>query len=143
MATKDGKPVGGRSGMTQVEVSQPHTRSPRPLPQINACWVEAVRKENKGRVLKEEFDFNPKNRKCNIFFSDVLSTIAGCPLPRVVTEITSFLSFVVIAITQKPTQCDPRAAATQSSGDNEEDLRILQEKLESLKRQPKKKYNYP
>ena len=48
MADK-GKAPAGRAGMTQVE--------------INACWVEAVRKENKGRVLNENFDFNPKNCK--------------------------------------------------------------------------------
>ena len=29
--------------------------------EINACWREALKKENHGRVLKTDFDFNPKN----------------------------------------------------------------------------------
>ena len=29
--------------------------------EINACWVEAIKREQKGRVLYENFDFNPKN----------------------------------------------------------------------------------
>ena len=29
--------------------------------EINACWREAMKKENHGRVLKQDFDFNPKN----------------------------------------------------------------------------------
>lgn len=33
------------------------------LTQINACWVEAIKSEMKGRKLNENFDFNPKNRK--------------------------------------------------------------------------------
>ena len=40
------KPGGSRKNMNQVEV--------------NAQWEEAVRKENRGRILKEAFDFNPK-----------------------------------------------------------------------------------
>mmetsp|Transcript_18944 Transcript_18944/g.25667 ORF Transcript_18944/g.25667 Transcript_18944/m.25667 type:complete len:158 (+) Transcript_18944:44-517(+) len=97
MAEKPGKPA-GRAGMTQVE--------------INACWVEAVRKENKGRILNENFDFNPKN---------------------------------LIAITQKPTQVNPSAAtaAQETAGDAEAELKVLQDKLESLKKAPKKKFNYP
>eukprot|EP00347_Sterkiella_histriomuscorum_P020511 403337519 len=27
----------------------------------NACWVEAIKNESKGRLLNENFDFNPKN----------------------------------------------------------------------------------
>ena len=40
---------------------------------------------------------------------------------------------------------DPRTqgAAAVSTGDAEEDLRLLQQKLEALKREPKKKFNYP
>ena len=58
-----------------------------------------------------------------------------------------FLS-LVIAITQKPTQVDPRNDATKLSAasggaDAEQELKVLQAKLESLKRQPKKKFNYP
>ena len=49
---------------------------------------------------------------------------------------------LVIAITQKPTQVDPRVAATVGN-DPDEDLQLLQAKLESLKRAPKKKFNYP
>ena len=41
------KPGGTRQNLNQVE--------------INAQWEEAVRKENKGRILNENFDFNPKN----------------------------------------------------------------------------------
>uniref|UniRef100_A0A7S3CKS0 Uncharacterized protein n=1 Tax=Strombidium rassoulzadegani TaxID=1082188 RepID=A0A7S3CKS0_9SPIT len=40
------KPSGSRKNMNQVE--------------INAQWEEAVKKENRGRVLNEHFDFNPK-----------------------------------------------------------------------------------
>ena len=50
----------------------------------------------------------------------------------------------MIAITQKPTQVRPDAAATtQAEAGSEEELKVLQDKLESLKRQPKKKFNYP
>ena len=48
----------------------------------------------------------------------------------------------MIAITQKPTQTDPRQEV-QVTGDAEAELAALQAKLESLKRQPKKKFNYP
>ena len=41
------KPSGTRKNLNQVEV--------------NAQWEEAVRKEMKGIVLNEKFDFNPKN----------------------------------------------------------------------------------
>ena len=41
------KPSGTRKNMNQVE--------------INAQWEEAVKKENRGRILNENFDFNPKN----------------------------------------------------------------------------------
>ena len=50
----------------------------------------------------------------------------------------------MIAITNKPTQNDPTQDMTKTmGGDSEADLKILQEKLESLKRNPKKKFNYP
>eukprot|EP00343_Euplotes_focardii_P002477 CAMPEP_0205806780 /NCGR_PEP_ID=MMETSP0205-20121125/10417_1 /ASSEMBLY_ACC=CAM_ASM_000278 /TAXON_ID=36767 /ORGANISM="Euplotes focardii, Strain TN1" /LENGTH=140 /DNA_ID=CAMNT_0053080167 /DNA_START=55 /DNA_END=477 /DNA_ORIENTATION=+ len=29
--------------------------------EVNACWVEAINKENKNRTLKEDFSLNPKN----------------------------------------------------------------------------------
>ena len=29
--------------------------------EINACWIESIKKESKGRQLNEKFDFNPKN----------------------------------------------------------------------------------
>ena len=45
MATE--KPTGSRKNMNQVEV--------------NAQWEEAVKKESRGRILNENFDFNPKN----------------------------------------------------------------------------------
>ena len=53
--------------------------------------------------------------------------------------------FIVIAITQKPTQVDPRQSATAERNpiDAEEELKVLHQKLESLKRIPKKKFNYP
>lgn len=35
------------------------------------------------------------------------------------------------------------AATTQADAGAEEELKVLQDKLESLKRQPKKKFNYP
>ena len=41
------KPAGSRKNMNQVEV--------------NALWREAVKKESRGRILNENFDFNPKN----------------------------------------------------------------------------------
>ena len=41
------EPAGARKNLNQVEV--------------NAQWEEAVRKEGRGRILKEDFDFNPKN----------------------------------------------------------------------------------
>ena len=90
--------------------------------QINACWVEAVRKENKGRILKENFDFNPKNRKWR------------CEL--------TVVTLLVIAITEKPTSVNPHVEAA-TTGDAAEDLRVLKDKLDSLKRVPKKKFNYP
>ena len=46
MASPD-KPTGSRKNMNQVE--------------LNAQWEESVRKEMRGRVLNENFDFNPKN----------------------------------------------------------------------------------
>ena len=45
--SKDGKVAGSRQKMNAVE--------------INACWVEAIKKENKNRTLKEDFSLNPKN----------------------------------------------------------------------------------
>ena len=45
--TSPEKPGGSRKNMNQVE--------------LNAQWEESVRKENRGRVLNENFDFNPKN----------------------------------------------------------------------------------
>ena len=58
------------------------------------------------------------------------------------------VSCIVIAITQKPTQVDPRIDGTKLSAasggeDAEQQLKVLQAKLESLKREPKKKFNYP
>src|SRR5258708_2960248 len=29
--------------------------------EVNACWVESIKKESKNRILYENFDFNPKN----------------------------------------------------------------------------------
>ena len=52
----------------------------------------------------------------------------------------------MIAITQKPTQVSPAilAAASEAIRDNnDQDLKVLQQKLESLKQIPKKKFNYP
>ena len=49
----------------------------------------------------------------------------------------------MIAITQKPTQVDPRVDATTAVADAGEELKQLQDKLEQLKKQPKKKFNYP
>ena len=40
------EPKGGRKNLNQVEV--------------NAQWEEACKREQRGRVLKEDFDFNPK-----------------------------------------------------------------------------------
>ncbi|CAI2382432.1 unnamed protein product [Moneuplotes crassus] len=45
--SKQEKMAGSRQKMNAVEV--------------NACWVEAINKENKNRVLKEDFSLNPKN----------------------------------------------------------------------------------
>ena len=52
------KPAGSRKNLNQVE--------------INAQWNEAVKKEMRGRVLNENFDFNPKNL---IVISDKPTTI--------------------------------------------------------------------
>ena len=41
------KPAGSKKNMNQVET--------------NALWREAVMKESRGRILNENFDFNPKN----------------------------------------------------------------------------------
>ena len=41
------KPSGSLKNMNQVE--------------LNAQWEESVKKESRGRVLNEKFDFNPKN----------------------------------------------------------------------------------
>ena len=47
MASKD-KPAGGsRKNQNEVET--------------NAQWREAVTKESRGRILNENFDFNPKH----------------------------------------------------------------------------------
>ena len=45
--TSPEKPGGSRKNMNQVE--------------LNAQWEESVKKEMRGRVLNEKFDFNPKN----------------------------------------------------------------------------------
>ena len=45
--TSPEKPAGSRKNMNQVE--------------LNSQWKESVRKEMRGRVLNENFDFNPKN----------------------------------------------------------------------------------
>ena len=45
--SKEAKIAGSRQKMNAVE--------------INACWVEAIKKENKNRTLKEDFSLNPKN----------------------------------------------------------------------------------
>ena len=42
-----GDKFAGKKNLNQVE--------------INAQWEEAVKKENRGRILNENFDFNPKN----------------------------------------------------------------------------------
>ena len=42
-----GDKFGGKKNLNQVE--------------INAQWEEAVKKESRGRILNENFDFNPKN----------------------------------------------------------------------------------
>ena len=44
---KNEKIAGSRQKMNAVE--------------INACWVEAIKNENRDRVLKEDFSLNPKN----------------------------------------------------------------------------------
>ena len=50
----------------------------------------------------------------------------------------------MITITQKPTQVNPHAAQQAAApGDAEAELKVLQDKLESMKRVPKKKFNYP
>ena len=45
--SKEAQNAGSRQKMNAVEV--------------NACWVEAIKKENKNRTLKEDFSLNPKN----------------------------------------------------------------------------------
>ena len=45
MASAPEKPSGSRKNMNQVE--------------LNAQWEESVKKESRGRVLNEVFDFNP------------------------------------------------------------------------------------
>ena len=69
------------------------------LNQINACWVEAVRKENKGRILKEDFDFNPKHRKFIFIY-----------MPNRYESFLTISHFIVIAITEKPTRVGGAAA---------------------------------
>ena len=50
----------------------------------------------------------------------------------------------MIAITQKPTQVNPMSASQpESAAEAEAELKVLQDKLESMKRVPKKKFNYP
>ena len=99
-----------------------------------------MRKESKGRILNEQFDFNPKNRKCHI-----LLIINHCPKRKYHNRLSVLFSIIkVIAITPKPTQVRPdQAAATSTEAGAEEELKVLQDKLETLKRQPKKKFNYP
>lgn len=58
---------GQRRQMNAVEVRN-RILSYKSQLQINACWVEAIKNESKGRILNENFDFNPKNRK-SIFIS--------------------------------------------------------------------------
>ena len=47
MASPAEKPAGSKRNLNQVE--------------LNAQWEESVRKEKRGRILNENFDFNPKN----------------------------------------------------------------------------------
>ena len=56
-----------------------------------------------------------------------------------------FYFAIVIAITQKPTQVDPRQGATLENNpiDAEEELKMLHTKLDALKSKPKKKFSYP
>ena len=42
-----GEAAANRKNLNQVE--------------LNAQWEESCRKENRGRILNENFDFNPKN----------------------------------------------------------------------------------
>ena len=90
---------GSRRNMNQVE--------------INAQWEEAVKRESRGRVLKEHFDFNPK--KLNV-------------------------------ITEKPTnlnRLNMMAAELKDTHGDDEDSKLLKQKLAVLTNVPKKKYPYP
>ena len=73
-----------------------------------------MKRESRGRVLKEHFDFNPK--KLNV-------------------------------ITEKPTNLNRlnmmAAELKDVHGDNDEDSKLLKQKLAVLTNEPKKKYPYP
>ena len=93
------KPGGSRKNMNQVEV--------------NAQWEEAVKKENRGRILKEHFDFNPKNL-------------------NVITEKPTNLNRLNIM-----------AKELKEPVDQDGDMQTLKTKLQTLTNIPKKKYPFP
>ena len=81
--------------------------------EINAQWEEAVKRESRGRVLKEHFDFNPK--RLNV-------------------------------ITEKPTnlnRLNMMAPELKDTHGDDEDTKLLKQKLAVLTNVPKKKYPYP
>ena len=103
--------------------------------------MEAVRKESKGRILKEDFDFNPKNRK---FWDSHKSGLDRYESELILWEKPNFcIVWIVIAITEKPTRVGGAAASDPTQVTTEEDLRILKEKLDALKQKPKAKFNLP
>ena len=63
--------------------------------------------------------------------------------PRTVSTAHAFSKrynlAVVIAITQKPTQVKPEYTDAAAAGTTEEDIKVLKEKLDALKKVPKNK----
>ena len=94
------EPKGGRKNLNQVEV--------------NAQWEEACKREQRGRVLKEDFDFNPKK----------LNVITEKPTNK--NRLNMMAKELV----------DP-------TDNGDEDAKVLKSKLEVLTSIPKKKYPYP
>ena len=159
MADKGAKPA-GRAGMNQVEVSlkiKTKLRSTNHVLSNRSTLVGLRHAARKARAVfwKKTLISTQRTVSTQIILQLDFSVhrLLACKRGRWRKQSRYrnvsllFLQSLVIAITQKPTQVDPRIDTTKKGAagteDAEEELKVLQAKLDSLKRQPKKKFNYP
>ena len=71
--------------------------------------------------------------------TSIQSTVSDSELRG--SQLLSNFWIIVVAISDKPTSMKP--LVKEHGGDGEEELKILQAKLETLNQLPKKKFNYP